>query len=349
MKNTPVVLSVVVISHNQKDVLKRCLDSILAQRTTFPVEIIVSDDRSTDGTREMLLDDYKETVKSTFFNSDKFEITYTLERAALNRINGLKYVTGKYLIHTDGDDFFTSTDLFQAMVDKLESHLECNLCCQNYCIVDENNINAPHIPINKSYHFQKESILTAAEFVKEIGTVVNACVCARISDHFDYSNLNGSTYDDNDITFRYLGNSKVALINRCDFVYVNYHKSSCSSLTEREKLYLFQGLSLIQLNPYLSGVLINKYLTSIYKISKSVVMRYEIPENIIKYFHFSELYLFRALSNNPPIKDWLRYLRIFILSIILKILAHTSINHKILYKRMYKLAVNMEIANNVII
>ena len=125
-------LSVVVPIYNVEAFLRRCLDSILEQRTSFPVEVIVSDDRSTDGTREMLLNDYKEKVISVFFDSNLVDTTYTLERAAYNRINGLKYATGKYLIHTDGDDFYTSTDIFQIMVDKLESHPDCNLCCQNY-------------------------------------------------------------------------------------------------------------------------------------------------------------------------------------------------------------------------
>ena len=49
------VLSILLITHNQRELLQRCLDSVLAQELRVPFEIIVSDDRSTDGTREWCL------------------------------------------------------------------------------------------------------------------------------------------------------------------------------------------------------------------------------------------------------------------------------------------------------
>lgn len=336
--SVPATLSVVVISHNQKEVLKRCLDSILAQKTTFPVEVIVSDDRSTDGTREMLLSDYKENVTSVFFDSDTVDTTFTLERAAYNRINGLKYATGKYLVHTDGDDFFTSTDIFQLMVDKLEAHPECNLCCQNYCIVPEDNINAPHTPFNNSKHFELESILTAEEFLTEVGPVVNACICARRTNLVRVTELDGKLYDDNDITMRYLGNSPVALVNRCDFVYVQYKKSSCASITDVEKLFLFNGLPQIQLAPNsLTIVILKMNIGAIRNISKYVIRYKPIPERIIKYCGSFDMFLLRGLSNSMAFTDRWRFFRIYLLSTLL---LYFRVNSKsLLYKRLYKMAV----------
>lgn len=335
--SVPATLSVVIISHNQKEVLKRCLDSILAQKTTFPVEVIVSDDRSADGTREMLLSDYKEKVTSVFFDSDTVDTTFTLERAAYNRINGLKYATGKYLIHTDGDDFFTSTDIFQLMVDKLEAHPECNLCCQNYCIVPEDNINFPHSPFNKSKHFELESILTAEEFITEVGPVVNACICARRTNQVRVTELDGKLYDDNDITMRYLGNSSVILVNRCDFVYVQYKKSSCSSITDAEKLFLFNGIPQIQLAPDLAVVMLKMNIGAIRNISKYVVLKKPIPERIVRYFGSFNIFLLSCLSNNMSFSNRWKYFRIYILSILL---LYLRINAKsFLYRRLYRLAV----------
>ena len=340
-----ILLSVVVISHNQKAVLRRCLDSILSQVTTFPVEVIVSDDRSTDGTREMLLGEYKDQVIPVFFDSDTVETTYTLERAAYNRINGLKHVTGKYLIHTDGDDFFTSTDIFQTMVDRLEAHPECSLCCQNYCIIPEDNLNAPHIPFNKSKHFALESILTAKEFMLEVGPVVNACVCARRSDHVKLSELTGNTYDDNDITMRYLGNSSVAVINRCDFVYVQYNKSSCTSMTEVEKMFLFNGILHIQLAPYLAGVLLKMNLGSICNISKYVVLCKHIPDRVIRFSGTFDIFLYNSLANRFSLPIWWRYCRVLILSYLIRITHH--IPNRCLYRELYKLAIKNSLAADV--
>lgn len=335
--SVPATLSVVVISHNQKEVLKRCLDSILAQKTNFSVEVIVSDDRSADGTREMLLNEYKGKLTSVFFDSDTIDTTFTLERAAYNRINGLKYATGKYLIHTDGDDFFTSTDIFQLMVDKLEAHPECNLCCQNYCIVPEDNINTLHSPFNKSKHFELESVLTAEKFLTEVGPVVNACICARRTNLVHVTELDGKLYDDNDITMRYLGNSSVVLVNRCDFVYVQYKKSSCSSITDAEKLFLFNGIPQIQLAPDLAVVMLKMNIDAIRNISKYVVLKKHIPERIVRYFGSFDVFLLSSLSNNMSFSNRWKYFRIFLLSILL---LYLRINAKsFLYRRLCKLAV----------
>ena len=43
------LLSIVVISHNQREQLKRCIDSILAQKIPFEYEVLISDDASNDG------------------------------------------------------------------------------------------------------------------------------------------------------------------------------------------------------------------------------------------------------------------------------------------------------------
>src|SRR5687768_17426275 len=47
-------VSVIVTAYNHERYLTQCLESVLAQATTFPVEIVVGEDCSTDGTRELL-------------------------------------------------------------------------------------------------------------------------------------------------------------------------------------------------------------------------------------------------------------------------------------------------------
>ena len=50
-------ISVVIPSYNRKDFLKRSIDSAINQ-TKKPLEIIVVDDGSTDGTEAMIKSDY---------------------------------------------------------------------------------------------------------------------------------------------------------------------------------------------------------------------------------------------------------------------------------------------------
>ena len=47
-------VTVCTITFNHKDFIEQALDSFLRQETTFPFEIIVHDDLSTDGTKEII-------------------------------------------------------------------------------------------------------------------------------------------------------------------------------------------------------------------------------------------------------------------------------------------------------
>ncbi len=61
--NHPLV-SVAVVTYNQKDFLRECVESVLAQDYSN-FEIVVADDGSKDGTQEMLLD-YESRIKGKF-------------------------------------------------------------------------------------------------------------------------------------------------------------------------------------------------------------------------------------------------------------------------------------------
>lgn len=340
-------LSVVIISHNQREVLRRCIESILKQKTDFPVEIIVSDDRSSDGTKEMLLTEYGDKIKSTFFNSDEYETSFTLERAALNRINGLKLATGKYLIHIDGDDFFTGKDLFQKMVDTLEMYSECTMCCQNYKIVPYNKLETTYESAVNNKLFETESVLSASQFVVDMPYLPNSCFCMRRLNAVKLDELTSTTYDDVDITFRYLGKGTVALLDRNDFIYVQYPDSTCATMSDADKSIIFNsGLTSIQLAPHLAGVLIRKNLISLLIISKMAIFGGNFSDNLLKYCSQFDLFVFNGLSNKISLKSKIRFIRIYLLS---KFVYTFNVTPKFILRRLYKLSVKETITNNVVI
>lgn len=341
------ILSVVVISHNQKEVLQRCIESILAQKTSFPVEVIVSDDRSNDGTREMLLDKYKDNVISVFFNSDEYETSYTLERAALNRINGLKKATGKYLIHVDGDDFFTSTDLFQAMVDKLEEHPECSMSVQNYYQRPYDDLFSETQPAKPLKLFIGERILSGVDFATADGIGHNSCCCMRRTDNVKIEELTSSTYDDIDITLRYLGVGKVALVNRTDFVYVSYSGSSSTTMTDKEKYIMYNTFIIgIPLAPALAGALLRKYMKSIARISLEGMRNNSYPERMIRYCRKLNLRILEGFNEKMKLKDRVIYGILFLLSGSIAVMPYKT---KGMIRLIYKLAINKKITADIVI
>lgn len=55
------VLSIVIVNWNAKDYLRKCLDSILGVGSSYPFEIIVVDNASSDGSYDMLKSEFSES------------------------------------------------------------------------------------------------------------------------------------------------------------------------------------------------------------------------------------------------------------------------------------------------
>lgn len=116
MGNDQIILSVIVCTFNRAELLKETLNSIFNQKTNFLMEVIVSDDCSTDNTIEML--------KLMQKDHPMLHINITPENLGLggNWASAMKLVQGKYVAFLDDDDFWTEESRMQTMVDYLESN-----------------------------------------------------------------------------------------------------------------------------------------------------------------------------------------------------------------------------------
>ena len=60
-------VSVVMPTYNHKKYICQAIDSVLSQKTDFDYEILVGDDASTDGTKNLLVSKYKDNDKIRLF------------------------------------------------------------------------------------------------------------------------------------------------------------------------------------------------------------------------------------------------------------------------------------------
>lgn len=108
-------ISVFITSYNQKEWLECAIESVLGQ-SLMPKEIIIVDDCSSDGSRELVLD-YQEkhpALIKPIFHAENMGVTKT-------RVDALSNVGGDYVTYLDGDDLF--------LPNKLE--VEYNYLCEN--------------------------------------------------------------------------------------------------------------------------------------------------------------------------------------------------------------------------
>ncbi|PSW30357.1 glycosyl transferase [Photobacterium phosphoreum] len=108
-----VYISCVCVSFNQKDYIRDTIDSFLAQKTEYRFEIIIHDDASTDGTRDILLD-YEQKYPSIIKLIIQDENQYSKGR----RITSIavSYASGEYIALCEGDDFWIDKQKLQKQI-----------------------------------------------------------------------------------------------------------------------------------------------------------------------------------------------------------------------------------------
>lgn len=120
-ENSEIKVTVYLSTYNQEEYVGQALDSIVMQRTTFPVEVIVADDCSTDRTQE-IINQYKNKYPDLIR-------TYYPEKnlggcRKLTNCVDLGLFRGQYLSYLEGDDYWIGEDRLQILVDFLDDHPE---------------------------------------------------------------------------------------------------------------------------------------------------------------------------------------------------------------------------------
>lgn len=111
-------LSVCIVTYKARDWLRGCLDSLYRSTTFSPLEVIVVDNGSKDGVREMLELEFP----SVRFIENEYNEGYT---RPMNQ--SLKFATGRYLMQLNPDTVIL-TGSFDRLVDFMESHPAVGIC-----------------------------------------------------------------------------------------------------------------------------------------------------------------------------------------------------------------------------
>lgn len=128
--NAPEV-SVLVVTYNQAATVGRAIESVIAQQTPFPFEIIVADDASTDGTADIArsyADRYPGLVR----------VVARLENVGLveNYFDALAQARGTYIADCAGDDWWPDPTRMAAQRDILAANPSMTLVHGAWTAVD---------------------------------------------------------------------------------------------------------------------------------------------------------------------------------------------------------------------
>jgi glycosyltransferase involved in cell wall biosynthesis len=124
-------VSVVLLAFNHAQFFVQSIESALAQKTDFEFEVVVGEDESSDGTRE-IVEDYVRRfpgkVRGIYGRRADVHTIHGQVTGRRNYYNSLIAAKGQYIAMLDGDDFWESTDKLQQQADYMDGHPECSVC-----------------------------------------------------------------------------------------------------------------------------------------------------------------------------------------------------------------------------
>ncbi|HEV7351160.1 glycosyltransferase family 2 protein [Telluribacter sp.] len=152
-------VSVTILTYNQAAFIGRTIESALNQITDFDYEILVGDDFSTDGARDIILDyqrQYPDKVKAVLHPRNLGQ------NGLFNTIETLKLAKGKYIAALDGDDYWTNPHKLQKQVDFMEAHPDYSACFHNAFITYEDG--SPTEEVNRA---DQKAVIGVADLIGE--------------------------------------------------------------------------------------------------------------------------------------------------------------------------------------
>lgn len=181
MEKTPLV-SIICATYNQKKFIAQAIEGFLMQKVNFPIEIIIHDDASTDGTAEIVKTyekKYPDLIKGIYQTENQYSKKVRIWETILYPI-----ARGKYIAECEGDDFWIDPQKLQKQVDFLEAHPDYSLVTHRYeMMTGENNERklASNVYFEKnpkeSYYTFDSNYLFGVQFAIQTATILYRRSC----------------------------------------------------------------------------------------------------------------------------------------------------------------------------
>lgn len=121
-----VKVSVICVTFNHAGWIRDALEGFVAQSTPWPVEVLVYDDASTDGTADIVREyaaRHPGLIKAFCAGENLHSRGGIPARDVL-----MPHIRGELVALCEGDDYWTSPDKLRRQVEALEAHPEADIC-----------------------------------------------------------------------------------------------------------------------------------------------------------------------------------------------------------------------------
>ncbi len=206
-------VSVFCLAYNHEKYIRKCLDGFVMQKTTFPFEVLVHDDASTDSTAQIIREyeeKYPDIIKPTYQKENQYSKGVKIIKTFL-----LEKAQGEYFAWCEGDDCWIDENKLQKQIDFLDSHPDYSTCYHKVLCNNLRDNSKRYIPdMNESRDFSLDEIvkkgavfqLSSVVFKSELYRNMPSCFFAKgFGDVqiYMYGAICGKSYVINDVMSMY--------------------------------------------------------------------------------------------------------------------------------------------------
>ncbi len=121
-----------MITYKHERYLAQAIESVLMQETTFPLELVIGEDCSPDGTREIV-------KKYAALRPDVIRPILHERNVGMgaNARAVQEACRGEFIACLEGDDYWTDPRKLQRQVDWLDANPQSPMCCHNVQMIDD--------------------------------------------------------------------------------------------------------------------------------------------------------------------------------------------------------------------
>ncbi len=179
------LVSILVLTYNHEKYIQQAIEGCLMQQTSFPFELIIHDDASTDNTAQIIqryAHQYPEVIVPIIQKENQYSKGVRITATIL-----IPRARGKYIAFCEGDDYWTDPSKLEKQISVMEADPSISLCftATKWVFVDGSNKSKIVRYAKNDRHFSSgEVIMKSGRFTDLVSTVVRKNIFDHVHDWY---------------------------------------------------------------------------------------------------------------------------------------------------------------------
>ena len=228
------LVSVIVTTYQHAPYIRECIESIVSQKTAFPFEILIGEDGSIDGTREIcteFAERYPDKIRLFLRDRSLSQFNYPGGNViSFNSQFARVASRGKYTAICEGDDYWTDERKLSIQVNEMERDESISICSHDYiryleagCKFEKSVASAVLKNMPEVFYYSHENM---PGWITQPLTIMYRNKCFPLQEYFKYR-----YWRDNHFIHLLLKNGKGIFINKVMGAYRITGKGMYTSLS----------------------------------------------------------------------------------------------------------------------